>query len=145
MSRVWIFIFLASSLFAKVDSYFDYSHLFNLNKDEVAKISVIKKDYKTNHQLDGELKFRWTLFHNDLLILLVNYEGFSFEHVLKKEPKRDSVDIELLSDYQRFEDRVFLVLKFIRYRDGTADIEAHIRDPKNKIEVEFIEPKRGKF
>jgi len=141
MSKIWLFLLIFFSLATAKLIDFDYTHSFNLKKDEIAKIQIIKKDYTTQPKPDGELEFRWTLYHNDLMILLVNYEGFATQYTLKKEYKRDTVRIYLLGDYENIADRVFLILKFSEYKKGTATIEAMIRDPRKRIEVKFIEPR----
>ncbi len=146
MSKIWIILLICSSLFGKNVSIFQYEKVFKLNKDDIATISVIKKDYKTQSELDGKLKLRWTLFKNDILVLLVNYEGFATQHVLQKIYKRDTISVSLMGDYERVQARVFLVLKFSDYdeKKKIVTIEAKIRDPKNRVEITFIDPKREK-
>jgi len=146
MNKIWVILLICSSLFGEKVSNFQYEKIFKLNKDDIATISVIKKDYKTQSELDGKLKFRWTLYKNDLLVLLVNYEGFATQHVLQRIYKRDTLSVSLMSDYERTQDRVFLVLKFSDYdeKKKIAMIEAKIRDPRSRVEVSFIDPKREK-
>jgi hypothetical protein len=123
-------------------SAFDYSDKFILKKDEVAKIEIIKKDYKT-HRV-SELKFRWTLYHNDRLVLLVNYDGFATQYILKKEYQRDSIKIDLVGDYVNIADKVYLILKFRDFKNDKklADFDVMIKDLKKRVEVKFIHPKR---
>jgi len=144
MSKIWLFLLIFFSLATAKLIDWDYTHSFNLKKDEIAKIQITKKDYTSQPKPDGELEFRWTLYHNDLLILLVKYEGFSTQYTLKKKYKRDAVRIYLLGDYDNIADRVYLILRFSEFKKETATIEAMIRDPKKRIEVKFIEPKRDK-
>lgn len=145
MSKILATLFFSTALLfgAKVDK-FDYTHTFSLKKDEVAKISVIKKDYKTSPRKESEVSFRWTLFHNHLLILLVSYEGFTTQYVLEKRYKRDSVSIWLMGDYERVGERVFLALKFSDFKADKkiATLDAMILDRKKRVEVRFINPKR---
>ncbi len=140
MSKIIQILLICLLLSSKILANWDYSHSFKLKKDEIATISVIKKDYKTRSKLDGEVAFRWTLYHNDLLVLLVSYEGFKTQHILKKEYKRDSVAINLMGDYVRVDQRVFLVIKFSGFDNNIATLDANIRDPKKRVEVIFKDP-----
>ncbi len=135
MSKIGAVLLICLFLNSKILANWDYSHSFKLKKDEIATISVIKKDYKTRSKLDGKVKFRWTLYHNDLLVLLVDYEGFKTQYVLKKESKRDTVTVNLMGDYARVDQKVFLVIKFIDFDNNIATIDANIRDPKKRVEV----------
>jgi hypothetical protein len=121
---------------------FDYSEQFTLKKDQIAKVEVIKRDYET-HKM-ALLKFRWTLYHNDRLVLLVNYDGFPTQHVLKKEYKKDSIRLNLLGDYVNIANRVYLILKFSNFDSSKklANFDVMIKDPKKRVEVKFIHPKR---
>jgi hypothetical protein len=49
-----------------------------------------------------------------------------------------------MGDYERAYERVFLTLKFNDFRDDKkiAIIDAMIYDPKKRVEVRFINPKR---
>jgi hypothetical protein len=120
----------------------DYTHTFTLKKDEVAKIQIIKKEYESQPKPEGDLSFRWTIYHNKLLVVLVNYEGYKTQHVLQKLYKRDAISLNLLGDYKNLNHKVILKLKFLEFAKDKAMIEAMIYDPKKRIEVEFIEPKR---
>ncbi len=143
MSNIVAILFISTCLFADSLASFEYIHTFSLKKDEVATISVIKKDYKTTSPKSGKMFFRWTLFHNDLLILLVNYEGFSTQYVLKNEQRRDSVNINLLGDYERVNQRVFMIIKFSEFNESkkVASINVMIFDSKKRVEVKFTDPK----
>ncbi len=142
MSKIGLILLLSLSLIGKDLVSWDYTHTFKLKKDEIATISVIKKEYENQSELEGKLVFRWTLFHNDLLILLVNYEGHPTQHVLQKVYKRDAVTISLLGDYEQLNQRVLLKLKFSDFSKDIATLDALIYDPKKRIEVQFIDPKR---
>lgn len=143
MSNFLGLLLLGGLLISNVLAAGDYTHVFNLKKDQVAKISIIKKDYTSQSKTEGEMYFRWTLFHHDRLVLLVDYEGFPTQHVLMKEFKRDSVRVNLLGDYVMIKDRVYAILKFKEFASsrGEAVIEVIIQDPKKRIEVTFFDPK----
>ncbi|HIP03370.1 MAG TPA: hypothetical protein EYH01_10870 [Campylobacterales bacterium] len=144
MSKIGLILLLCLSLIKADLVNWDYTHTFKLKKDEIAIISVIKKEYENQSKLEGKLTFRWTLFHNELLILLVNYEGHPTQHVLQKVYKRDSISMNLLGDYEQLNQRVILKLQFSNYSKDIATIDALIYDPKKRVEVQFIDPKRKK-
>ena len=144
MSKIGFILLLCLSLIGGDLVNWDYSHTFKLKKDEIAKIEIIKKEYKNQSELEGKLTFRWTLFHNDLLILLVNYEGHPTQHVLQKVYKRDAVTISLLGDYEQLNQRVLLKLLFKDFSNDIVTMDALIYDPKKRIEVQFIEKKKKK-
>ncbi len=144
MSKIGFILLLSFSLVGGSLINWDYTHTFKLQKDEVAKISIIKKEYKNQSQLEGKLTFRWTLYHNKLLVLLVNYEGHPTQHVLQKLYKRDTISINLLGDYEQLNQRVVLKLQFSDFNKNSATINALIYDPNKRIEVQFINPVRKK-
>lgn len=144
MSKIGLILLLSLSLFGKELVNWDYTHTFKLKKDEIATISIIKKEYESQSELEGKLSFRWTLFHNNLLILLVNYEGHPTQHALQKFYKRDAITISLLGDYEQLNQRVLLKLKFSEFSKDEASIDTLIYDPKKRVEVKFIDPVRKK-
>ena len=144
MNKLVVILLFSLSLFSAEFKDWDYTHTFSLKKDEVAKITVIKKEYEKQSKLDGKLFFSWTLYHNKLLVMLVNYEGHPTQHVLQKLYKRDAVALNLMGDYEQHNQRVVLKIKFTDFAKGTAIIDAKIYDPKKRVEVEFIEPKKNR-
>jgi len=142
MNKLYLSLLFCTSLFSKELVNWDYTHEFSLKKDDVAKIEIVKKEYESQSDKDGKLSFRWTLHQNKLLVLLVNYEGHPTQHVLEKLYKRDSVSLNLMGDYAQFAQKVILKLKFSDFTKNRATIEALVYDPKKRVEVEFIDPKR---
>ena len=142
MNKLYLSLLFCTSLFSKELVNWDYTHEFSLKKDDVAKVEIVKKEYEHQSDKDGKLSFRWTLHQNKLLVLLVNYEGHPTQHVLEKLYKRDSVSLNLMGDYAQFAQKVILKLKFSDFTKNRATIEALVYDPKKRVEVEFIDPKR---
>ncbi len=142
MNKIVLALLFCLTLFSQELVNWDYTHTFRIKKDEVAKIQIIKKEYENQSKLDGKLSFRWTLYQNKLLVLLVNYEGHPTQHVLEKLYKRDSVSISLMGDYEQLNQKVILKLKFVDFGKDKATIDALIYDPKKRVEVKFIDPKK---
>ena len=144
MSKIGLILLFCLSLFGRDTVNWDYTHTFELKKDEIATISIVKKEYDSQSKLEGKFKFRWTLYQNKLLVVLSNYEGHPTQHVLEKLYKRDSLSFNLLGDYEQRNQRVILKLLFRDFGKDSATMEALIYDPKKRIEVQFIDPVRKK-
>ena len=135
MSRFLPLFLLATQLFA---FKYEYKHTFILKKDEVATINIVKKEGKDKQSI----YFRWTLFANDRLVLLLNYDSFPRQYILQKRYKRDRVRIYLRDDYKNIYDRSYLVLKFREFDKKSAKIEADISDKEKVLDIKFIDPKK---
>ena len=144
MSKVGLILLFCLSLFGRDAVNWDYTHTFELKKDEIATISIVKKEYDSQSKLEGKFTFRWTLYQNKLLVVLTNYEGHPTQHVLEKLYKRDSLSFNLLGDYEQRNQRVILKLLFRDFGKDSATMEALIYDPKKRIEVQFINPVKKK-
>ncbi len=116
----------------------DYLHKFNLSKDDVAIIKVIDRKDKSVQ----DLRFRWTLFTNEGLILLVKYDGFPTQYTLEKKYKQNSIKIELRDDYKDSLNRSYLLLRFKDFKSNKAVIEAVVSDQTKSVDIEFIDPNR---
>ncbi len=116
-------------------SLFDYKKVYSLKKDEVAKILVTKRDTKEVQ----EVRFRWTLYSDKKLVLLVKYDDFPTQYLLQKEYKRNSIRIYLRDDYQNIFKRAYLVLNFVSFDEGKdiATINAMVSDPNRELEIDF--------
>jgi len=120
----------------------DYSHDFVLKKDKVARVEVVKREDSSKRVLT----MRWTLFQNDRLVLLLKYDGFPTQYILQKKYKRNSIKIALRDDYH---DGFKQAIMIVTFKDFDTDKKmAHLRvsimDPKKRIEIHFIDPKKNK-
>lgn len=139
MKKLFLALLLPLSVFA---FKWEYTHDFVLKKDEVGMIEVIKREDSTKRVLH----VRWTLHQNERLVVLVKYDGFPTQYILQKEYKRNSIRITLRDDYSEGSKRCFLILKFDDFNEDkkTALIQAFVTDPKKRIEIQFIDPKKSK-
>jgi len=135
MSRILSLLFFAVFVFAQ-SGYWDYEHSYTLQKDQVARISI-KKDYPPTKKDEGILKFRWTLFKADKLVLLTNYEGFPVQHLLEKRYRRDTIKVVLLGDNPTISKEAFAIIKFKDFKNNKASFDVMIRDPQKRLEVRF--------
>ncbi len=134
MSRFFLLIF-SFFLFGS-DAFWSYTYTYTLKKDQIAKIEI-KKDYLPTKKSDGKLKFRWTLFSGDRLVLLVDYEGFKNQYLLEKRYKRDSIKVNLIGDYDGIKNQIFALIRFKDFKNNKATFDVLIRDPKKRVEVRF--------
>ncbi len=114
---------------------FDDTKSYSLKKDQVAKISVTKRSNRDRQQL----LFRWTLYSDKRLVLLVKYDNFPTQYLLQRDYKRNSIRIYLRDDYQHSYKRAYLVLRFADFdeKKEEAKIEAFVYDPDKVLEVKF--------
>ena len=135
-------LFLGTLLLAATAN-FGFSHRFLLKKDQTAVV-MIKKDYPETFEKEGILTFRWTLYQNQRLVLLLDYEGFKQQHILMRLYGRKSVKIFLTGDYKRIDRRPFVLLTFEKFdqKKSVATITAAFSDPQKRLEIKILKPKR---
>jgi len=68
-----------------------FEDTFALKKDQLQHIEIHARQ-KTHH-----LAFRWTLYSNGGLVMLVNYDGHRFQPLLYADYKRDGFRIDLFA------------------------------------------------
>jgi hypothetical protein len=141
MSRIlFIFFTLAALATARVEN-FEFRHLFTLKKDQIAEIEI-KKDYPVTFPNEGILRFRWTLYHNERLVLLVNYEGFRTQYILEPKYGRRTIKLYLTGDYLRIDKRPFMLLTFDTFdtKLQQAKLLAEFSDHEQRLEIKIKKP-----
>ena len=141
MSKFFLLLFLASFTFA---INWDYQHTFRLKKDEIATIQVNKEQNKIKNS--GLFRFRWTLYKNEGLVVLTNYEGFPYQYVLYRKRGRDLIRQIIDKKPPKAWLLPYMLLKFEDFdeKKEIATIGVFISDPNKNNSVDFIEPKRRK-
>ena len=142
MSRILFGLFCSFIFLYAKSPEADFAYSFFLKKDQVAEVAVIK-DTPKSFEKEGELKFRWTLYQNERLVLLVDYEGFKRQHILQKRYGLNSIKIYLGSDYKKRAIRDFLVLRFILYDKKVSKVKLDMEyvDLSKRFEVKILRPK----
>jgi len=134
MSRIlFLLLFYQILLAFKWDS----SHKYLLTKDQLAQIKVINKDDNTEELI----KFRWTLYANNRLVLLLNKGGYPSQYILQRRYKANSIKINLSDDYTDEFDRSFLRISFKEFKDSKAKFTLFFSNPKKRFVVKYIDPK----
>jgi hypothetical protein len=137
MSKILSLLFFSTTIFATGIKY-DATHTFLLKKDKVALIEYEKRD-KSQKSI---ISFRWTLFTNNQLVLLVKKDNFPSQYILHKRYKLNRIKIYLRDDYKEIYNRSYLVLEFKDFSKKEATILAKIIDPKREFRFKFTDPKK---
>lgn len=143
MSRVAAVFLLMAVLLSAGTQNFGFTKRVVLKKDQIAEI-VIQKDYPKSYAKEGLLQFRWTLFHNKRLVLLLDYEGYKYQYILEPFYGRRSVRVDLTGDYKRIDRRPFMLLTFERFdsRKRLAHFLVEVSDPAKRLEIKTKKPAR---
>ena len=141
MSKIiFLVLFLFSNpVFAKKESFWNFWHSFNLKKDKIASVYINYIDSSKNGNNPFVLKFRWTLFANNNLILLSNYMNYPHQYVLRKQRSQDRVRIKLLADANDYNGKTYALIVFSGFNKAKnqATLDVYIKDQANRIRVDF--------
>lgn len=99
-----------------------------------------KKATKDNPNNEYLLRFRWTLFANNSLIVLVNYRGHPTQYVLEKKDPLESILIPLLPDGEDIvNSQVYVKIVFNDFNQSNKEavFDIFIKDVNERILVEF--------
>ena len=122
MRGVAIFVILSTLLFGR---YWDSQYEVTLKKDVVSEFQIIDPVRIKN------FSFRWTLYINDGLVVLVNYDGYPYQFILYKGHNGSSFQIPLKKK------RSFLMVEF--YDFNFQKREAKFRTLFKNSKAELIE------
>ena len=86
---------------------------FSLKKDETINFNVVYK----NKSYD--LSLRWTLYKNEVLIILYKYDGFPYQITLFKNYPIDIFRIKVVD----FDNSPYLYIKVMRFSDKITEFE----------------------
>ncbi len=130
---LWIF-------FASLNAWgWNYTKEVRLSKDEVQTLFV-----REGSALKV-LKFRWTLYAGDGLVMHLNYNDKASQFILYKHHKKDAYKIRILpksSVYKRAP-YLYLVFKKFDYKTRQAHFDILVDDPEKRALIE-VKPLREK-
>lgn len=139
-----MFLLASITLYAKNKQIWEYQHQFLLKKDQIAQIHIDSITL-ANKQKNSSflLKFRWVLFENKYLTLLLRYKGYPHQYLFKSVKPMNGVKIDLLNTSNKLEDRVYALINIANFDEQKqlARIDVYIRDDKKKIRAKFQDPK----
>ena len=132
-----IFLLLFGSVNAAV--IFEEEHLFELRKDEWARVFVTKKGTDERESFD----FRWTLFDNTNIIVHTRYRNYPRQLVMSLRRGLETYKQTLIPDLKYPpSDRVALYLVFEDFKQGVAKFRVLINDDEQRVDVEFLDPSK---
>lgn len=143
IAGIWLVSFLVNTLFG--EDLFLYQHQFVLKKDEIGNIFINRKEVRKKATIDNPnneylLRFRWTLFANNTLIVLVNYRGHPYQYALEKKYPLESIIVPLLPDGENvITSQVYAKIVFTDFNQSNkaAVFDIFIKDASERIMVEF--------
>ena len=110
MRTLVLLFFLLNYSFAIDLNYFNATYDRALKKDQNLIIDVFDRGEQR------AFSFRWTLFHNEGLVTLSNYNGHPSQHVLYTKYQRDTIKIKLaLRKEETSRYHPYLLITFLGY------------------------------
>lgn len=116
---------------------FSEQHLFELKKDEWARVFVTEKGTEDRDTFD----FRWTLFDNTNIIVHARYRNYPRQLVMSMRRGLELYKHTLIPDFKQPPmDIAWLYLEFQNFKDGKAFFKVYIKDDEKRLDVEFLDP-----
>ncbi len=120
-----------------VDLGFSEQHLFELKKDEWARVFVTEKGTSDRDSFD----FRWTLFDNTNIIVHTRYRNYPRQLVMSLRRGLSLYKQSLIPDFRQPPmDIAWLYLEFENFKDGKGFFKVYIKDDQKRLDVEFLDP-----
>ncbi len=113
----------------------------------IKEVSLVKDQYQSvivkEEKLVRLLKFRWTLYAGDGLVMHLNYNEQASQFILYKKYKKDTFRIPLFSKKSAYKRVPFLYLVFDRFdcKEKKAYFNIFIDDPEKRALIEVKESK----
>ncbi|WP_169973894.1 MULTISPECIES: hypothetical protein [unclassified Campylobacter] len=138
MSKILSVFFMFFLAFANaVDLGFSEQHLFELKKDEWARVFVTEKGTSDRDSFD----FRWTLFDNTNIIVHTRYRNYPRQLVMSLRRGLSLYKQSLIPDFRQPPmDIAWLYLEFENFKDGKGFFKVYIKDDQKRLDVEFLDP-----
>lgn len=107
----------------------------SLKKDEQKKILV---KYGATEKL---FKMRWTLYHNDKLVVLRSYDKIVAQNILSLQHKNQSFRVELKPRGANVFNVPYYLVKFkaFDFEKNEAIFELYLSDKEMVVLIEFLE------
>lgn len=131
MGKPFLLGFLATLAFALPNSYWKSQYIVELKKDEILRIVFIPKKGKKQ-----ELTYRWTLYKDGGLVVILRYDGFVKQFVLYSDYQVDSFKQPLYPE-NKVHERPFLLLKFLGFdrQKDVAKLQNFVFEAGMKMEI----------
>jgi hypothetical protein len=99
-----------------------FSEEITLAKDELYR-TVIKDDVR-----DKNLYFKWVIFKNDALNVVLNYDRFNYQFTLYRDFYKNSFMLDLSTHKLYYKRGKYLYLQFIEFKDNKAKFNLYIKN-----------------
>ncbi len=132
LKHLLVLLIIASFLQA---AEWSYTKEVRLKKDQIQTVIV------REGPLLKVLKFRWTLFAGEGLVMHLNYNDRASQFILYKHYKKDTYRVRLLPKVSTFKRVPYLYLKFKKFDHKTskAHFDILIDDPEKRALIELKE------
>lgn len=126
---LWLFVTLVQA------AEWSYTKEIHLSKDQLQTILVKEQDSLR------VLKFRWTLYAGDGLVMHLNYNDRASQFILYKHYKKDSYKVRLLPKISAFKrvPYLYLVFKKFDFKTAQAHFDVLVDDPEKRALIEMKE------
>ncbi len=134
MKKLLIVIFFIGQLNAINLNYFNNTFSKELKKDEPMVIVVKDREY------EKLFVFRWTLFHNQGLVTLSNFNGQPSQTILYKRYQENSLKFNIAlrqDEVSRYHPYLFITFLGYNYETKRAKFEILHKDPSGLTSVEL--------
>lgn len=129
-----VFIFVSLTWSTIIANNFTQTLEISLKKDEQKKI-LVKYD-----SIEKLFKFRWTLYHNNGLVILRSYDKIVAQNVLYLRGRNQSFLLELSPRGRDYYNPPYFLVTFKKfdYETKTAYFDIHLSDKDLQIEFEEL-------
>jgi hypothetical protein len=134
---VWVLIFLSSAQAAE----WSYMKEIRLKKDQLQTV-LVKEEPETTRVL----KFRWTLYAGDGLVMHLNFNDLATQFILYTHYKKDAYKLQLLPKRSVYERAPYMYLIFKKFdyktKEAYFDIVVDDAEKRTLIEVKPLKESR---
>jgi len=104
----------------------------------------LKKDYLVTYNIEYNnktynFKFRWTLYKNDGIVVIYNYQGHRYQNILYK-----NIQLNGFKKFIEFGDTPnspYFIVYFRDFKDNIAKFEFLVYNPEKNIKSSINEPR----
>jgi len=129
MNKIVLYLLLSIYTFAIDTEFWNFSTKVELKKDQLYSLSIDDAEIKKR------LFFRWTLFHNNGLVLLLNYDGHPHQYILYDSYRKDTIRLKIARKIGHTDNVPFLLLVFkeFDFENRKAKFDILVKDSSNKL------------
>ncbi len=121
----FFFLFIPFLLFAQ---YINFPYTVKLKKDEIVKFTIYYDKFSY------PFRFRWTLYKNDYLVVLYNFNGFPRQVMLTKTYPLDAFRLKIAKFPEFYP---YLLVKFDDFNAKIATFKIYLFNGKG-VRIEEI-------